>query len=119
MNIILLVAFVIICILLVCLVLLQNEDGGMGGAFGGAGSQAFGSRSASVLTKTTYVFVTLFFVTSFVLALLTKAPVDKALDQKSIPAENGAVQSEEWWKTTNGDVAPTEEVKSVEVDTEE
>ena len=55
-GVILLVAFVIISILLVCLVLIQNEDGeGMGGLFGGSNSQAFGARSGNVLTKTTYI----------------------------------------------------------------
>lgn len=73
-GIILLVAFVIICILLVCLVLLQNEEGGgLGGLFGGA-STTFGSRSGNVLTKTTYVLVTLFFVCAFALAIINKKP---------------------------------------------
>ncbi|MBP5442456.1 MAG: preprotein translocase subunit SecG [Treponema sp.] len=73
---ILLVAFVIIAILLVLLVLVQNDEGnGMGSAFGGQ-SAAFGAHSASVLTKTTGVFVTLFFVTVFTLAFLNKNPSD-------------------------------------------
>lgn len=75
---ILLVAFIIICVLLVLMVLVQNEDSnGMGSAFGGGQSVAFGARSASVLTKTTAVFVALFFVVTFALALLTKAPSSK------------------------------------------
>lgn len=74
-GVILLVAFVIICILLVCLVLVQNEEGGgLGGLFGGASSTAFGSRSGNVLTKTTYILVALFFLASFGLAFLNKAP---------------------------------------------
>lgn len=93
-SIILLVAFIIICFLLVVLVLLQNEESGMGGLFGGNGSQAFGSRSANVLTKTTYVLVTLFFVTSFVLAILNKTPVVKELDTSSVQTEQSAG---EWW----------------------
>ena len=56
-SIILLVVFVIICVLTVGIVLLQNDESdGMGGLFGGAGSQAFGSRSANVLTKTILIF---------------------------------------------------------------
>ena len=62
--------------LLVLLVLVQNDEGnGMGSAFGGQ-SAAFGAHSASVLTKTTGVFVTLFFVTVFTLAFLNKNPSD-------------------------------------------
>ena len=73
---ILLVAFVIVCVLLVLMVLVQNEDSnGMGSPFGGQ-SAAFGSHSASVLTKTTGVFVALFLVLVFSLALINKAPND-------------------------------------------
>ena len=74
-GVILLVAFVIVCILVVCLVLVQSEEGaGLGGLFGGASSTAFGSRSGNVLTRTTYILVTLFFLTSFGLAIINKAP---------------------------------------------
>ncbi|MCH5290596.1 MAG: preprotein translocase subunit SecG [Treponema sp.] len=72
---ILLVAFVIICVLLVLLILVQNEkDNGMGSMLGGGQSAAFGAHSASVVSRTTGVLVALFFVTTFVLALLNKAP---------------------------------------------
>ncbi len=80
-GIILLVAFVIICILLVCIVLVQNDaGGGMGGLLGGGNSAAFGSRSGNVLTKTTYILVTLFFTATFVLAFINKAPAIHSLD---------------------------------------
>lgn len=72
-GVILLVAFIIVCVLLVCVVLVQNTDSsGMGGLLGGSNSKAFGSRSGNVLTKTTYILVTLFFVSSLVLALINK-----------------------------------------------
>ncbi|MCQ2580247.1 MAG: preprotein translocase subunit SecG [Treponemataceae bacterium] len=94
-SIILLVVFVIICVLTVGIVLLQNDESdGMGGLFGGAGSQAFGSRSANVLTKTTYVLVALFFLTSFGLAILNKSPVAANLEIPSAPAQE---QNGEWW----------------------
>ena len=80
-GIILLVAFVIISILLVCIILIQNEDGeGFGGLFGGTGSQAFGARSGNVLTRTTYILVTLFFLTSFGLALVNRTSSIDTLD---------------------------------------
>lgn len=95
-GIILLVAFIIICVLLVCIVLLQNEEGeGLGGLFGGGGSQAFGSRSANVLTKTTYVLVVLFFLSSFGLAYLNKTPAAKLLD--TTIQETEAAGSGDWW----------------------
>ncbi len=85
---ILLVAFIIICVLLVLMVLVQNEDSnGMGSAFGGGQSVAFGARSASVLTKTTAVFVVLFFAVTFALALLTKAPTKNDLSATAAEVE--------------------------------
>ena len=83
-GIILLIAFVIICILLVGIVLIQRESGdGLGGLFGSGNSAAFGSRSQTVITKTTYVLTALFFVTTFVLAFLNKAPAVADLDKEA------------------------------------
>ena len=57
-GIVLLVAFIIVCVLLVLLVVIQdNGENGMGGLMGGRGTAAFGSHSASVLTKATAVLV--------------------------------------------------------------
>ncbi|WP_443736512.1 preprotein translocase subunit SecG [Treponema sp.] len=98
---ILLVAFVIICVLLVLLVLVQNEDNnGMGSAFGGGQSAAFGAHSASVLTKTTGVFVALFFIVAFSLSLLNKAPARASLDDAAVQvqgAEETASSSDSSW----------------------
>lgn len=104
-GIVLLVAFVIICLLLVALVLLQNDEGdGMGGLFGGSGTQAFGARSGNVLTKTTYVLVTLFFVASFALAFLNKAPTVKSIDD-TVKQEQEASGNAEWWNESAEAVA--------------
>jgi preprotein translocase subunit SecG len=81
-GVIVLVLFVIVCVLLVSIVLIQSEEGGgMGGLFGGAGTQAFGSRSGNIITRATYVLVALFFVSVFGLAFLHKEPVMAPLDQ--------------------------------------
>lgn len=73
LNVILLVLFVITCLLIVFLVLLQNEEGDtIGGLFAGGSNSAFGSKSGNVLTKATYILVTVFFVSSFLLAILNK-----------------------------------------------
>ncbi len=83
---ILLVAFVIMCVLLILLVLVQNEDNnGMGGVFGGQ-STAFGSHSASVLTKTTGVLAVLFFVFSLSFALVSRGS-EKGDDLSKTAAE--------------------------------
>lgn len=109
---VLLVAFVIICILLVLLVLVQDQDNsGMGGLLGGGNSAAFGSHSASVLTKATIVLVVLFFVITFAIAKILPSKADSAssdiqavageigteIDAADVsPAENGT-----WWKTND------------------
>lgn len=87
-KVILLVVFIIISILLILLVLVQNDQGdGMGGMFSGAGTAAFGSHSGSVIHKTTFVLVALFFVTAFSIARLNRKAVVKPDLAPSIEAE--------------------------------
>ena len=74
---VLIVAFVILCVLLVLLILVQDQDNsGMGGLLGGGNSAAFGSHSASVLTKATVVFVVLFFIVTFAIAKALPSQAD-------------------------------------------
>lgn len=102
-GIVLLVVFVIVCLLIVTLVLIQNEDGdGLGGLFAGGSNSAFGSRSSSVLTKATYVVVGLFFVTALFLALISKTPSDKGLEEAARLEQ--ADTPTEWW---NGSASET------------
>jgi preprotein translocase subunit SecG len=102
-GILLLVVFVIVCILIVSLVLIQNQDGdSLGGLFAGGSNSAFGSRSASVLTKFTYIVVILFFVTAFFLALINKTPSDTGVAEEALRQQGET--STEWW---NNDQAAT------------
>lgn len=95
-GIVLLVVFVIVCVLIVALVLMQNEEGGgLGGLFAGGSNSAFGSRSANVLTKATYVVVTLFFVTAFFLAFINKSPSDKGIEDAARIEQ--ANTDNDWW----------------------
>lgn len=106
LKVVLIVLFVIISVLLVLLVLIQNgEDGGMGGLLSGSGTAAFGSRSASVINKTTFVFVALFFLTAFGIARLNKAPAIKELTtEESVENQlDTDTEAGEWW---NEDVEP-------------
>ncbi len=97
-GIILLVAFVIVCVLIVILVLLQNEDGGgLGGLFAGGSNSAFGSRSANVLTKATYVVVTLFFVGALLLALLNRSPGDQGLEEAARIQQAESATDANWY----------------------
>ena len=106
-GIVLLVAFVIICILIVSLVLVQDESGdSLGGLFAGGSNSAFGSRSASVLTKATYVIVGLFFVSAFFLAFISKTPGDKGLEEAARAAQVDT-KATEWWNTPAATPAAT------------
>ena len=111
-GIVLLVFFIIVCVLLVLLVSIQsdNEDG-MGGLLGGRGTAAFGSHSASVLTKATGVLVVLFFVLTLSLALINKKP-DASKYINSI-AEDELVdetvsEASSWWEDSVEETAAEE-----------
>lgn len=100
LSIVLLVLFVIICAIIIFLVLLQNEEGdSLGGLFAGGSNSAFGAKSGNVLTKATYTFVALFFITAFLLAFMNKRPSDRSLSEEAVQKQ--AETSTEWWK--NGD----------------
>lgn len=107
-SVLLLIVFVIVCVFIIGLVLLQNEEGGgLGGLFAGGSNSAFGSRSASVLTKATYVMVTLFFVTAFLLAFVHKSPSDKGVQAEALKKQGEATT--EWWSSdVSTEVAPEE-----------
>jgi preprotein translocase subunit SecG len=115
-GVVLLVAFIIVCVLLILLVSVQDNEDGMGGVFGGRGTAAFGSHSASVLTKSTAVFVVLFFVLAFGLALVNKKPsiekdliVDEATATEEVSTTE-TTESADWWaESETTDAAATEE----------
>lgn len=111
-GIILLVVFIIVSLLLIGIVLIQNEEGGgMGGLFGGSGSSTFGSRSQTVITKATYVLVTLFFVISFTLAFMNKTPDVKGLDIAAQQVESTETGTTENWLEADDEtdsIAPAE-----------
>ncbi len=116
-SVFLLVVFVLVCILIIALVLLQNEDGGgLGGLFAGGSNSAFGSRSASVLTKATYVMVTLFFVTAFLLAFINKTPSDKGVEAAAL-REQGETATE-WWNADQSADASAETAPAAELPAE-
>lgn len=71
------------CLFLILVVLIQpGKSGGMGALSGAAATQVFGGRGAgNVLTKTTWVTATIFFVTSLTLAYLSSSTGD-SLEKK-------------------------------------
>ena len=125
LGVVLLVAFVIVCILLVLLVLVQDSgENGMGGLLGGRSTAAFGSHSASVLSKATFVLVILFFVLVLGLALINKKPaVEKDLmDGTAVETTEEAAESanENWWvdEAEASDAAVVESTEPVAETTE-
>ena len=99
-GLVLLVFFVIVCLLLVLLVSIQDDGENGMGLLGGRGTAAFGSHSASVLTKTTFVLVFLFFALSLGLALVNKKPkIANELVPTTAEATEAATESTEsnWW----------------------
>ena len=102
-GVVLLVVFIIVSVLLVLLVSIQDDGENGMGLLGGRGTAAFGSHSASVLTKTTFVLVFLFFALSLGLALVNKKPkLDKDLVPVATESTEGAAESAaaEWWAET-------------------
>ena len=69
------IVFIIVCILLVFIVLLQKgRGGGLAGAFGGAGGQsAFGSKTGDVFTVVTICFAAVFLFLAVIMSLNYKA----------------------------------------------
>lgn len=81
---------VLLAVAIVALVLIQQGKGAdAGAAFGGGASQTvFGSRgSATFLNKLTAVFVVLFFVTSFSLAVFAKQNAARVADPYALTPE--------------------------------
>ena len=111
-GVVLLVFFIIVCALLILLVAIQDDgEDGMGGLLGGRGTAAFGSHSASVLTKATCVLVILFFVLSFSLALVNKKP---KLDSSLEAISTESTEAEETTNTTGNWWAPAETSETTE-----
>ena len=103
-SIILLVIFVVTCFLLILLVLMQDEQGeGLGGIFGGGGSQ-IGSRSGNILTRFTTLLASVFLITSFGLAWINRTTDRDDLLGAAQRQESGQREVVEWWLDTEADM---------------
>lgn len=87
METILFVLFVLVCILLICVILLQKgRGGGLSGAFGGTGGHtAFGTRTGDMFTWVTVVLVGLFVIFSTI-AVKVYRPAGLTGHQAAAPA---------------------------------
>jgi len=80
------VLFVILCVLLVIIILLQSDKSAGMGILGGSSQSAFGSSTADVITKMTAVMVAIFLLGSLGLAAL-ESHVSSSLDKKVMGTE--------------------------------
>jgi preprotein translocase subunit SecG len=106
MTIVLTIVHVIVCAMLMGVVLLQQgRGGGMGAAFGGAGTQVFGGSGAgNILTRATAVTATIFMLNSVALAWMSstgdramKARIQMEAQKKN---ERGTLRKKEKPATT-------------------
>jgi len=105
LSIFLLVIFIISCVLLIFMVIIQDSDSdSLGGIFAGGSGSAFGSRSSNVVIKFTTVLGALFFVCAFSLALLNKSSIG---DVESAAAKTAPATTSEWWNTQEQGSATT------------
>jgi preprotein translocase subunit SecG len=95
METILFVLFVLVCICLIGVILLQKgRGGGLSGAFGGAGGHtAFGTRTGDMFTWVTVVLMGLFILFAS-LAVLRYRPAGMVANQQAAPAMPAVPQPE-------------------------
>ena len=93
METVIIVIHLLLAIAMIFLVLIQQSEGGLGGMGGGAsgggmGGFMTGRATANLLTRSTGILATAFFVTSMALAILADQGRDKGsiLDQPAKPA---------------------------------
>lgn len=80
--------FIVICVLLIIVVLLQKgRGGGLGAAFGGAGTSAFGTRTGDVFTWVTIVLTGLFLLMAVITTLVLRPPQPLVGPVQFVPPE--------------------------------
>lgn len=104
----LLVVFVIVCLLMTLVVLMQRpKQEGLGAAFGGGVTdQVFGARTTNVLQRGTVYLGSLFFLISLALALL----IGKQSKQPTLAGTSTAVAEEVQAVEQEAEVGPEVEV---------
>ncbi len=88
------VTFVIICILLILVILLQKgRGGGIGAAFGGSSSSAFGTKTGDVLTWVTIVLTSVFLILAVCTTMAYRPKTARLVPPMFSPAP-GAIDKE-------------------------
>jgi preprotein translocase subunit SecG len=105
LGIFLLVIFIISCILLILMVIIQDSDSdSLGGVFAGGSGSAFGSRSTNVVVRFTYALGAIFFVCAFSLAIINKSSVGNV--EKAAQGQAKDSTATEWWNAKPQSSAP-------------
>ena len=89
-------AVVIIALLLIGLILIQpSKSGGFGGTFGGVGESVFGAYAGSHLSRLTVILISLFFILTLMLAVITSHRAkDKSVAEVNIIKSDLAAKSQ-------------------------
>lgn len=104
LNIFLLVIFVISCSFLILLIVIQNQDdGGLGSAFG-PNVGKIGGSSGNILTRATGIFGFLFFFIAGVMSFIHKNNVSDDLIKAGKDA-NG-IEVNKWWEQNPNQQTP-------------
>ena len=89
------VLFIITCILLILVVLLQKgRGGGLGAALGGAGSAAFGTKVGDLMTWVTIVLTAMFLLLAIGGAVLFRPEVSQASEPTMLPNDTRPITGE-------------------------
>jgi preprotein translocase subunit SecG len=100
--IILLIVFVIACVLLVLVVLVQDEHGeGLGGLFAGS-SASYGPRKGNVLTRFTSILGAAFLVGAFAVAYVNRTPEAGDVVRKARLEQLKSGTQSDWWVQSSG-----------------
>jgi len=91
---IILVIHLLIAIALVGVILLQRSEGGALGIGGGGGGLMTGRQAGNLLTRTTAILATSFFVTSLALAIIANNRSSGSSPFDSVPATTPAAPAE-------------------------
>ncbi len=95
MDIVISVLFIITCVLLILVVLLQKgRGGGLGAALGGAGSAAFGTKVGDFMTWVTIVLTSLFLLLAILGALYFRPPEVTAAAPRFLPDPTKAIDED-------------------------
>jgi preprotein translocase subunit SecG len=81
---ILLTFHILVCIALISVVLLQRSEGGALGMGGGPSGFMTARGAGDLLTRTTWILGSLFFILSFALTMLSGHPAGSVVDQGKI-----------------------------------